>query len=434
MLEVSNVRKAKINLTDYNCKQDIENRIVLSDFTPFDLSVLEEILFSSLKISLKKLIKSLDTSEEQISPILIKLQISGLLDISGDVILVDKDKRKYFEFQCQRFDPQFKPDMEFLQGLLKQVPIHVLPTWYSIPRTSNNIFESLIEKYLLTPQIFERYLSELQFQDPVLTGIMEQVLLSHQPVSSSDLIAKFNLTREAFEEAMLHLEFSFVCSLRYLREEDYWHEVVTPFHEWDRYQKFLIATECNSLKNNEVKTDDVEFKFILEMEKALSKRTTNGISPSILDKISLLKLGEVQDTTIYPTGSGHEWLEYSLENKSLYLYRHPFNKLSSLNLPIDKNIRESEKAIKRVLDKGWVLFDDFIQGCTASLNDCPTLKLCRTGKIWQYHIPKYSSEEIHLIHQAIFEWLNECGITMIGQHNGKDCFCVTPFGRLFFAD
>src|SRR5574338_19380 len=101
MLELSPARKNKVNLADYNCQQDIENRILMSDFSTLDIEVLEEILYSPLKISLKK------------------LSLTGLVSIQDDAILVDKEKRKYFEFQIHRFDSQFKPDMEYIQGILR---------------------------------------------------------------------------------------------------------------------------------------------------------------------------------------------------------------------------------------------------------------------------------------------------------------------------
>src|SRR3990167_3463630 len=154
MIELNQIKKNRINLADYNSRQDIENRIVMSDFSPFDLEVLEEVLFSPLKISLRKLAKNLNTTDIATKQTLDKLAKTSLLSIEGDSVTVDKEMRKYFEFQIQRFSPQFKPDMEFVQGILKKVPIQFLPFWYSIPRTSNNIFESIVEKFLLTPQIF----------------------------------------------------------------------------------------------------------------------------------------------------------------------------------------------------------------------------------------------------------------------------------------
>ncbi len=250
MLELSSIKKNKIHLADYNFQQDIESRIILSDFSAFDYEVLEEILFSPLKISAKKLVRSLGCSEADLDAILQRLSQAGLIQVSGDSILVDKDRRKYFEVQICRFSDQFKPDMEFLQGLLKLIPIHILPSWYAIPRSSNNIFESIIEKYLLTPQIYQRYLSELNFSDPVLHSILEDVLNSPElRVSTSDLISKYNLARRDFEQLMLQLEFHFGCFVTYSKEEDHWIESVTPLHEWREYQMFLRQTAPSPIGN-----------------------------------------------------------------------------------------------------------------------------------------------------------------------------------------
>ena len=149
MLELTSLQKNKVNLSDYNYLQDIESRLHLCDFSSLDLTVLEEILFSPLKISIKKISRALSRSEEEILPVLKRFSISGLLQLQEDTILVDKERRKYFEFQITRFEESFRPDMEFLQEMLRQVPIHILPAWYSIPRSSDNIFDSIVEKYLL---------------------------------------------------------------------------------------------------------------------------------------------------------------------------------------------------------------------------------------------------------------------------------------------
>ena len=179
MHELTQSRKNKVCLEDYNFKHDVENRLVLAEFTTVDLELLEEILYSSIKVPIRKLAKTLDLEDEEILPSVEKLSKTGLFCIEDDSILIDKDMRKYFEAQVIKFDPDFKPGMEFLQNLLKKVPISALPVWYSIPRTSNNIFDSIVEKYLLSPQIFYRYLGELNLADATQTAIMHDVF--HAP-------------------------------------------------------------------------------------------------------------------------------------------------------------------------------------------------------------------------------------------------------------
>jgi len=471
MLELTSLRKNKINLADYNSAQDIENRIILSDFSPFDLEVLEEILFSPLKISLKKLARNLDVTEDKLASILQKLQKAALLSVSDDSIVVDKEMRKYFEFQMQRFDPDFKPDLEFLQGLLRKVPIHVLPTWYSIPRSSNNIFESILEKNLLTPLMFQRYLTDLQFQDPIIQGIIKDLFAAPDfRISSSDLISKYNLLRADFEEIMLRLEFSFICSIRYVKEDDHWLEIVTPLNEWHQYLQHLKETESPIIDNPDdiLRTRSRDFSFVEDMgailthlqkrPESLSDELTATLASKcalpletredysfaknylnhLIEKLCLVKLASKIDGRLYALDSANDWIDQSLENRALYLYRHPLNRILQSSIPSDleleRHIREAEKSIKRVLHGGWVFFDDFIKGVIVPLTEDSVIMLKKIGKNWKYTLPTYQESEVNLIRATIFEWLFEAGVVATGTLGGRACFSVTPFGRFFFAD
>ena len=367
MLELSPARKNKVNLADYNSQQDINNRIMMSDFTPFEHRILEEILFSPLKFSLKKLCRSTESEEKDLAPVLEKLQKAGLISIEEDTIFLDKEMRKYFEFQITRFDPDFKPDMEFLQHLLKKVPIHVLPIWYSIPRTSNNIFGSILEKYFLSPQIFTRYLGELHLGNPSINGIIEDVYSAPNfQVSSSDLIAKYNLSRHDFEEIMVLLEFNFVCCLFYVKEDDHWIESVSPFYEWRQYLLFVqqSTTPCIEPSEEISCQRPRDFSFVEDMGVLLLKTKQKPLSvlswkkgtplplpviqelapliqlpaysvkelmvaqpylTRLIEKLCLLKLTDLVDGHLYAMDAAKEWLELSSENRALYLYRHPLN-------------------------------------------------------------------------------------------------------------
>ncbi len=439
MLELSPARKNKVNLADYNCQQDIENRMLMSDFSALDIEVLEEILYSPLKIPIKKLLRSLGCSEEDLLNSLKKLSTTDFISLQDDSILVDKERRKYFEFQIQRFDPHFKPDMEFVQGILRKVPIHLLPTWYSIPRTSNNIFESIVEKYLLTPNIYQRYLMELNFGDPILNAIMEEVFSSpHFKASSSDLIAKYNLKRRDFEEMLLILEFNFVCCLCYEKEDDHWLEFVTPFYEWHEHLKFLRVTETPAIASSEPiqPKSDSDFAFIEKMSELLlrAKKKPFAVESSpAVEKLCLVKLAEYDSGKLKTLDAGDAWLDLSLENRALHLYRHNQNRILSLSVG-ERYVREAEKSIKRVLHGGWVYFDDFLKGVLVPLNENSVIVLKRAGKQWKYTLPVYGEEEKKLLHATIFEWLYETGMVFIGSCRNRDCFAVTPFGRFFFED
>jgi hypothetical protein len=477
MVELSSIKKNKITLEDYNYKQDIENRLVLAQFTLDDLSVLEEILFSSIKIPIRKLAKSVDLDETEVLPILDKISKTGLLTFEGDSIVIDKEMRKYFEAQVLKFDPDFKPGMEFLQTLLRKAPIHVLPAWYSIPRTSNNIFDSIVEKYFLTPQIFQRYLSELNFADKTLAGIVHDLYNSpHLKLNAEDLMLKYGISHEQFEHFMLQLEFHFAGCLGYEKINGKWKEIVTPLHEWREYATFLQNTKTQPISTPEKieRARSQDFAYIQDLSLILSQAKKSPLvlsedkagrvlpnksalsllaakmcdfnedSPEfvahidkLIHKLRQLKLADVVDNRLYALESANDFLDMRLENRALFLHRHPLNRLLSSQIPADlitdRNLREAEKSILRVLDLGWVYFDDFLNGVIVPLGEDSIIMLKKQGKTWKYTLPAYAEEELALIRSTVLEWLFEMGVTAVGKHNGKDCFCVTAFGQSLFS-
>jgi len=476
MIEINSIRKLKINLADYDFHKDIRNRLLMSRFSSFDMLVLEEILYSSIKISIKKLAREIDAEEEKLILSLEKLKKMQLITFDEDLIYVDKNMRKYFEFEILKFEDDFFPDMKFFQSILKKVPIHVIPTWYSIPRSTNNIFESIIEKYLLTPQLYYRYLSEYNPSDPVLKNIIDEVSKAKDfQKPAAEIRKKYSLSDEQFEEYMLYLEYSCLCCITYVKKKDHWIEMITPYREWRDYLKFLEKTKTPPIKEQ----NDIERKFLndfafienmslclllakkkplLLIEKAddfsLSKETLQTFQKkckslklnsdeiekhikSLIEKLCMLKLGDKVDDHFYALEGANQWLDLSIEDKALHIYRHPLNQLLSSRLSSDlcseRNIREAEKSIVRVLDSGWIYFDDFIHGVTVPISEKSHVMLKRHGNAWRYDIPKYDESEKHLIKKTIFNWLFEIGIIAKAIHKDKDCFCVTDFGRKLFA-
>ncbi|MBS0616103.1 MAG: hypothetical protein JSR58_06090 [Verrucomicrobia bacterium] len=441
MLEVGSTKKNKITLSDYNYRRDIDNRLLMASFSTLDLAVLEEILFSPLQLPLSKIVQSIGESEKVIRGILEKLSKTGLLALQGDQVVVDKEMRKYFEVEAAKFDPDFKPDMDFLQHILRKVPIHVLPTWYAIPRTSNNIFDSLMEKYFATPHLFQRYLHEVNLGDTTLTAIAQDVMRAPDfRMTAKDLMHKYDLSQAQFEEAMLLLEFHFICCLTFERSGSHWKEIVTPFYEWRQYLTFLRDTSPAPIKNPEkvkrLKAQD--FSFVQDMTAALE---TMKKQPQVLSKLGAdapytervvhrllkLQLAEQKQTKFSPTPAAKEWLDDRIEGRAMYMYRHPASMIP------EKVLREAEKSLMRVLYAGWVYFEDFLKGTIVPLNDQGTVSLKKVGKTWKYTLPSYTEEEKALLKSIILDWFFEVGITAVGTHEDKECFLVTPFGQSLFG-
>lgn len=463
----------KINLSDYDFQKDIENRLLMAKFSTLDLEVLEEILYNPLKIPVKTLAKNLDISNDLLSEVLQNLSKTGLFTIHEDQLDVDKDVRKYYESQILKFDNDFKPGMEFLQGLLKKVPIHVLPAWYSIPRTSNNIFSSIVEKYLFTPQIFQRHLQEVKAIDSVCSGIIDDIHEAKDfKVTSLFLKKKYGLTEEKFEEYLLFLEFNFVACLSYNKVEDRWEEVVTPFYEWKSYLQFLRESEVASIHSQKIVLKrDFPFAFVRgvtailkevkkeplsfnghfseeittkiasndpELEKEAKKEIQEAkkVFSHTAQKLIEMKVLKKTDHTLEITDTALEFLDYDEKNKAIFLYRHPYNRILSysINDPLasERNIRDAEKTAQRVLNKGWVFFDEYIQGVYTPFADLEEVQLHKNGKNWSYTLPKLMENHKKFLYALIFEWLYEVGMVEVGSLGDRPCFKVTDFGRSFF--
>lgn len=461
-------RKNKIQLSDYNYRRDIENRQLMAEVSSFELEVLREIIDGSLKFPAEQLAETLETPLSKLLPILQKFSKTKLYQIQpNNSIVVDKEMRKYFGFLLEKFDEDFEPGMEFLQCLLSKIPIHSLPAWYSISRTADNIFCSILEKYMLTPKIYERYLSELTFDEPILKDIMKDVFSAKDfIIESHHLMQKYSLTRERLEELLLLLEFNFVCCLSYQRRGDNWIEVVTPFAEWRAHLEFINSTMPKPIENKDAirRWHKHDFGFMMDLNAILkwiqkkplpiqsdgknhvisekdkgaifsgsdTQEMTQKLFTRLINKALIMNLAELKDGKLIASNSTSEWLKKSYQDQALTMYRLPLLCLPA-NEFCDRDVRESEKSLKRVLNSGWIYYDDFLKGMLAPLGNSEQT-LVKKGKRWRYTVPSYSEKELAVIHGTILERLWALGMVAAGTHDGRVCFCVTPFGRMSLED
>ncbi len=481
MLDVTFSKKNKVNLKDYDYQRDIKNRLLMSNFSPEDIEVLEEIIYSPTKFQVSSLVEQLDKPKEKICASLDRLKQTQLFKLDGDTVTVDKELRKYFENQIVKFQEGFNPGMEFLQTLLKKVPIHVLPTWYPIPRTSNNIMDSLIEKYLITPQTFQRYLTELTFGDEMLTKIIEDLFHSDSyKVYSAEIKSKYGLDDETFEEYMLNLEFHFIGCLSYERQESEWVEVVTLFREWKDYLSFMKESRPKGIKeDSEVqRVRPSDFSFIQDMASLLSLSADSPIALTlnrkeewipekgsvkkiakqcqsfdleseegqsffydymgkVINKLISMKLAAIENRHLVVRNEANEWLSLPLDKRALNTYRftlhsYPFSEFSE-EICTERNIREIEKSVQRIAGTSWVLCDEFMRGIIAPISERSKMVLQKQGRYWKYSTPNYSEEEQDLIRLVTCDWLFEAGIIALGSYQGRECLRLTPLGESMFG-
>jgi DNA-binding Lrp family transcriptional regulator len=479
MLELNPFRKNKVNLEDYDYQRDIQNRLMMATFAEQDLQVLEEILYGHPKISIAQLAQDLIIEEAQLVQILKKLADTGLFYIKDHSINLNKEMRKYFEAQLLKFEESFVPGMEYLQTLLRKVPFHILLSWYPIPRTSNNIFDSLVEKYLLTPQIFQRYLMELNFGNPKISSIVEDVYNAPDfMLLGSELKKKYDLSNKEFEEILLHLEFNFVCCLAYKKIQGRWEQIVSPFYEWREYLRFVRDHKPLPIEDSDLvrKYRDSDFSFIEDMTTLLKLAKSSPLSLTlneqerwIPDKVSMklltkhipafnpgipqgtfeqyaatlihkllfLKLCKVDGSSLKSSDGSDEWLALSIENRALAVYKHTIFRLEqadfSSEIATERTVREIEKTITPVVHLDWMCFDEFMKSVAAPMSKENKIVLKKIGKGWKYVLPSYSEEEARLIKTIILNWLFEAGLVSVGYLGNKQCFRVTAFGQTIFS-
>lgn len=431
------LKKNKVCLTDYPYLRDIENRLLMAQFTVLDVQIVEEILDGSLSISIEEIASTLEVSKNTLLPTLEKLSQSGLLQVKNGIIFIDKEMRKYFEAQMVKFDPKFNAGVEYIKSFLKKVPIDILPTWYALPRTSDDIFESIIEKYLVTPKVFQRHLEELSIEIPIFSALWNDLIAAPNfTLPAKELYTKHHLSKEHFEELMLQLEFNFACCISYVREEGQWVEVVSPFVEWKKYLHFLKETRIIGCLDNQNISKSRAAAFVDELSLLLKQirvkpLNINTIEKNMADRLLQLRLVEPKGSHLHPLDVVDHFLTMSPDQKSHLLHRTSILKSddNTSHFYIEKHLREIEKILSSLTKSGWIFFDDFIKSCTACIGSNQEITLKKVGKNWEYLLPKYTQEEIAFIKELIFERLAEAGTVETGLLNNRSCFKVTPFGH-----
>jgi len=474
-------RQNKIKLEDYDYQKDIRDRVLLSHFSSEEIEILEEIVCGPPEVSLVDLSGQLDKSPQALAVVLEKLLGANLFSIDGDTLVVNKERRRYFETQIMKFKENFSPGIEFLQALLKKVPFHVLINWYQIPRTSDNIVRSVIEKYLHTPQTFLRYVTDLDLGDEKLSGIVNDLFSAPDYKMYSEVLRKkYGMDEEEFEKNIIHLEFHLLCCLTYEKSGDRWVEVVSLFKEWRDYLSFLRRTQPREIKQTGMvkRTRSNDFAFVEDMSEVLKlsdvrplylylneneewvfdKQTTiylckhlkgfdlksqegqkffTEYSRKILQKLLLLKCACIEKRRLLSNDEAKEWLFLSVEKRAFNTYKQTISHFQANDASADtysqRNIHEIEKELGRIIDSGWVFFKDFLAGIIAPISDNSRMYLRKEGCSWRYTLPKYSEEEVSLLKRVIYEWLFESGVIATGLCGGEECLKITTFGRSMFG-
>ncbi len=481
MVETATYSKNKIQLADYDYQKDLRNRALMAQFSEKDVALIDEMICSPARVSLVDLSRQADQSVEETLATLSKLAPTGLFTCDGEYVTTDKETRKYFEIELLKFEKTFTPTLDFLRLQLKKVPLDALMNWYPIPRMSNSIFESLVDRYFRKPSGFQRYLQHLDLEDPTFNAVKDDLLLSPEKKLYADAIKKkYDLTAAEFQKMALLFEFNFVSFLCYEKKGEKWVEVLTFFQEWKDYLAFMQDSLTKKISSPEaiVPTRPGEFSFIEDLSTLLSlagktaiyveidakerwvfERQTLAACSShfkgfdldskegqetffdylcrLIKKLLLVKLATIDERKLTPASHAPEWLDLATDQRALHLYKLTTTHYSFAEFPSDicndRTLREVEKSVRRIKTSGWVFFDDFMAGVIVPIGKDNVMELKQVGRSWKYKRPIYSVEERALIKKVIYDWLFEAGVIQTGTLDGKECLRVTSFGQAAFG-
>ncbi|MEM1282371.1 MAG: hypothetical protein AAGG81_02325 [Chlamydiota bacterium] len=113
---------------------------------------------------------------------------------------------------------------------------------------------------------------------------------------------------------------------------------------------------------------------------------------------------------------------------------HKYRKRTEEQQFNDRDIREVERGLKRIIHRGWVPLEHFIKGLTASFGDIHEIPLEKKGRYWCYAIPEYDENQMIFIRHVIFHHLLESGMVAIGENQGVTYLTVTRFGQMALGD
>ena len=459
----------KVVLEDLDFQQLLELRLAMEKLSVAEMAVLEEILYSPLKVSLEELGENTDTPLEEMNAIILALAPLNLFVCSGNTLLVDKERRRIFEIFVEKFLDGFEPGLEYFKEILKLAPIHSTVAWFHISRTSNNIFNSIVDKHFKSPKMYQRYIKETLMENSLCKDMYQMVEQAEGKILAKTLKEQFSLSDEELEEKILFLEFHYLLTSCYEEKNGKYEKYVTQFSEWRKHQKHCgNSFSTSTLSEKEVECFAAEeFSFIKDMslllelcekeelkikynqkqelfflERAMDPPkgfscTTPFYLARVINKNLLLGLIVIEEDALRQTSPAKKWLETPIKQRTMITFKHPHNSLSHKSDfsfgRHDRNIIEVQKALSRVKRDTWILFEEFVNDHLYTANLLKQPELTKVGRDWEYSLPDYDKQEISFIKTVVLDWLFESGMIIPGKYAGKECFRVTSLGYELYS-
>ncbi len=437
-------KKHKVDLSEYTVDQDLFFRARLAELEPAITKLLIELFYLSSKTTLPKLKNALDLTETELKYFIEKIAPFQILSLEQEIVLIDKEVKKKIECFLAKFEEDFIPGIEYFQSLLKQVPINILPTWYSLPRSCDSIFLSLKEKIFQTPTQYLRHIKEVETEIYPIQPVVQALLESFRDgLTLSDLKRLTGLDGAELDECILFLEFNFIAVLTYEEKEGRWDAQLSLPHELKNYLKkqSAIPPFTPIVQSTVVPDRGIPLTFAFDLSQVIrfaklyplrvasnegslkfdSKNlekleATLPVSTSYLENILLrgieLELLKIVDGYITLHAQAETWLLYSIEKQALSLYK-------VLWMQKNQSAKQSEKGLSAISDKGWVLVEEVIAFISSGK---PVLSRGKDG--FTYEI----QDEVKLTQEHL-SILFESGLIEWGQIEKKRCLRLTELGK-----
>lgn len=437
-------KKNRVDLSEYPFEQDLTHRQLLASLRPVTIKLLIELFYLCSKTTLLKLKNALDVTENELKEFINEIAPFNILSIEGETVLIDKDVKKKIECFLEKFDEDFSHGIEYFQSLLKQVPINLLPNWYSLPRSCDSIFLSLKEKIFHTPSQYLRHLQNIESDEPSIQIVIQALLSApnHElKLNQIELIS--GKSGFELEKLVLFLEFNFAAVMCYVDHLGAWSSVLklpyelscylnqqsvtppfTPFAQnlvkpdrgipltfaYDLSQVLRLA-KIHTLKGHSTADGFVyDSTSILKLEQNLA--CNENYATRLLTKAIELKLLEIDQGFIAPHSQSDQWLLYSLEKQALSLYK-------AIWIQGSHGIKQIEKGLQTLIQKGWVFAEEVIRYVSYGK---PVLQRTRDG--YSYDL----TDQVGMTAEHL-DLLFESGLIEWGSFESKRCLRLTELGK-----
>ena len=450
-----------INLSEYQHELEIEARILIEQLSSFEIQLVNALFYSSLRTSVEELQGELNADAAQVEAALDALSPLELFHLNNGSISINKETRKRLEPLIERLESDFSPTIQYLVDKLSYVPINLLPKWYALPHTSDQITQSIIDKYLSTPSKYTQQLTQLKNNNAHAQQMCDILYRSPQlRVPLRDVAEALSLSLRECHALILELEFHFACCLTYEMVNETLKPIVVPPTEWTCYLATQEETISPLIREDHVKRmHRHDFGFVNDMGKLLRSLLIEVITldkerfpdnHAILDRfttsiptelatihfqqlvaaLDVLNLANVKKSALTLTPEGNSWLSLTQEEQAMLLYFcHLKCYHHNSGIFSDRDVRKVEKALSALSPNSWIPFETFCNSTIGAIGTTTPVTLRCVGRRWHYELPTYSDQERTFIQEVLTSHLYQCGMIATGWYNGQLHFKVTPFGQ-----